>query len=286
MLVNPAPPPLDVEPEPLEPGTFVFVGRLTSQKGLPVALEALARGRRGALVLVGDGPERARSRRSSAARGSADRVRFAGALPRDDVLGHLAGARAAVLSSVWENLPHAAVEALAVGTPVVATAVGGVPEVVHDDENGLLVPAGRSCGAWQARFARMLDDDELRDRLAAGGEAVGRGDRPRRDLHAARADPRGGGSVTPRVLFVGRGRITLPLAPWLRASGTRSPRCSTCACSTPGPGAGDPRFRLLPDAPRPSIPGCRSRSHASSARSARRDRRRRSVRRRRGALGP
>ena len=45
-----------------------------------------------------------------------------------------------VLSSAWENLPHAAVEALAVGTPVVATAVGGVPEVVHDDVNGLLVP--------------------------------------------------------------------------------------------------------------------------------------------------
>jgi glycosyltransferase involved in cell wall biosynthesis len=82
-----------------------------------------------------------------------------------------------VLPSLWENLPHAAVEALAVGTPVVATAVGGVPEVVHDGENGLLVPAG-DAHALASALRRLLDDDELRDRLAAGAkpsvEAIGR----------------------------------------------------------------------------------------------------------------
>ena len=91
-----------------------------------------------------------------------------------------------MLSSAWENLPHAAVEALAVGTPVVSTAVGGVPEVVHDDENGLLVPPS-DAAALAAAMRRVLDDDELRARLAAGAPAVGRGDRPRADLHAARA---------------------------------------------------------------------------------------------------
>ena len=67
---------------------------------------------------------------------------FVGALPRDRVLRRLAGAHAALLPSLWENLPHAAVEALSVGTPVVATSVGGVPEVVRDGVNGLLVPPG------------------------------------------------------------------------------------------------------------------------------------------------
>jgi len=75
-----------------------------------------------------------------------------------------------VLSSDWENLPHAAVEALAVGTPVVATSVGGVPEVVHDGINGLLVPPA-SPEAFAAAIQRLVDDTALRNRLA--GQAAG-----------------------------------------------------------------------------------------------------------------
>jgi glycosyltransferase involved in cell wall biosynthesis len=69
------------------------------------------------------------------------------------------------------------VEALAVGTPVVSTAVGGVPEVVRDDENGLLVPA-RDAAALAEALQRVLGDDALRDRLAAAAKpsvaAIGR----------------------------------------------------------------------------------------------------------------
>ncbi len=132
VLVNPAPPPADVAAEALPPGTFVFVGRLTEQKALPVLLDALEDVKGASLVIVGDGPEQAALERRAATATSSGRVRFTGPLSRDEVLRYLAGARAAVLPSAWENLPHAAVEALAVGTPVVATAVGGVPEVVDD----------------------------------------------------------------------------------------------------------------------------------------------------------
>jgi glycosyltransferase involved in cell wall biosynthesis len=72
---------------------------------------------------------------------------------------------AAVLSSSWENLPHTVLEALAVGTPVIATAVGGVPEVVHDGENGLLVTPGDP-EALAAAMRRFFADDGLRRRLA------------------------------------------------------------------------------------------------------------------------
>jgi glycosyltransferase involved in cell wall biosynthesis len=175
VLVNPAPPPVDVAPATLDPGTFVFVGRLTEQKALPVLLDAVAQVDGARLLLVGDGPERARL--EELARPLGGRVAFAGALPRAGVLAQLAGARAAVLSSAWENLPHAAVEALAVGTPVVATAVGGVPEVVHDGENGLLVPAN-DAAALAAAIRRLLEDDGLRTRLAAAAQpsvaAIGR----------------------------------------------------------------------------------------------------------------
>ena len=177
VLVNPAPPPQDVEPAPLPAGTFVFVGRLTEQKALPVLLEAVARVEGARLELVGDGPERARLEELAGELGLDGRVQFAGALARDEVLAHLAGARAAVLSSAWENLPHAAVEALSVGTPVVSTAVGGVPEVVHDGENGLLVPPG-DVAALASALGAIARDDALRARLAAGAQpsvaAIGR----------------------------------------------------------------------------------------------------------------
>jgi glycosyltransferase involved in cell wall biosynthesis len=165
VLHNPAPAVMGVEPERLPPGTFVFAGRLTRQKALETAFDALARVPEARLVLVGDGPERAELERHAAASGVNGRVMFLGARPRDEVFRALAGAHAALLPSAWENLPHAAVEALAVGTPVVATAVGGVPEVVHDGENGLLVPPGSP--ARLAEAMRSVLDDGLRARLAA-----------------------------------------------------------------------------------------------------------------------
>src|SRR5437667_68289 len=118
-----------------------------------------------------------RLRQLAGSLGVTRRVSFAGALPRDGVLRRLAGARAALLPSLWENLPHAAVEALSVGTPVVATTVGGVPEVVHDGVNGLLVPPG-DAAALAAAMRRIAEDDSLRDRPAAAAkpsvEAIGR----------------------------------------------------------------------------------------------------------------
>ncbi|HEY7730484.1 MAG TPA: glycosyltransferase family 4 protein [Gaiellaceae bacterium] len=166
VLPNPAPPPAEVEAEGLPPGTLVFVGRLTQQKGLGTALEAIAQVPDARLLLVGDGPLRADLERRAAELGLDGRVVFLGARPRDEALRYLAGADAALLSSDWENLPHAVVEALAVGTPVVATAVGGVPEVVQDGVNGLLVSPG-SPDALAAAVARVLGDEALRSRLAA-----------------------------------------------------------------------------------------------------------------------
>lgn len=176
VLVNPAPPPVDVARNG-RPGGFVFVGRLTEQKALPVLLDAIERVDGAMLEIVGDGPERGKLERRVAEGSFGRRVHFAGSLPREQALERLAGARAAVLSSAWENLPHAAVEALAVGTPVVSTAVGGVPEVVRDGENGLLVPPNDPA-ALAAALASVLHDDELRERLAAAAKpsvaAIGR----------------------------------------------------------------------------------------------------------------
>src|SRR4029434_4181059 len=98
------------------------------QKSLDVALRAVARCNGVTLVLAGDGPERARLDSLVAELGLEERVRFLGPQPRERVFELLAAADAELLSSGWENFPHAVVEGLAVGTPVIATNVGGVRE--------------------------------------------------------------------------------------------------------------------------------------------------------------
>jgi glycosyltransferase involved in cell wall biosynthesis len=123
---------------------LVFAGRLSPQKALGVALEAIADVPGVKLVVAGDGPERLALERRTDELGLRGQVRFLGSVPRETVLRLFKAADASVLSSAWENFPHTVVEALAVGCPVIATAVGGVPEVVRDGENGLLVPPGDS----------------------------------------------------------------------------------------------------------------------------------------------
>ena len=140
-------------------------GRLTAQKALGDALEAVARVDGVELLVLGDGPERSGLERHAAALGIADRVRFLGAGTRDDVVALFRAVDVGLLTSAWENLPHTLLEALAVGTPVIATAVGGIPEVVVDGENGVLVPAG-DVAAIAAAIERLRTDDELRGALA------------------------------------------------------------------------------------------------------------------------
>jgi glycosyltransferase involved in cell wall biosynthesis len=82
-------------------------------------------------------------------------------------------ADAAVLPSDWEGFPHAAVEALAAGTPVIATRVGGVPEIVEPGRNGLLVERGDERG-FAAAIAAITGDEDLRRRLREGAQQTGR----------------------------------------------------------------------------------------------------------------
>ena len=145
-------------------------GRLTAQKALGDALAAVARIPDVELLVLGDGPERTTLERRAAELGVGERVRFLGAGTRADVLTLFRAVDLALLTSAWENLPHTVLEALAVGTPVVATAVGGVPEVVHDGENGLLVPAG-DIDAIAGAIERVRHEPGLREALAAAAAA-------------------------------------------------------------------------------------------------------------------
>ena len=166
--VPPLPPREELRAElGLDGRLLAFAGRLGPQKSLDVALEAVAAVPEVTLAIAGDGPDRAALERRARELGLGGRARFFGSVPREGVLRLFRAADAALLSSSWENFPHTVVEALAVGTPVVSTAVGGVPEVVVDGENGLLVPPGEPA-ALAAAVARLFDDDALREALARG----------------------------------------------------------------------------------------------------------------------
>jgi glycosyltransferase involved in cell wall biosynthesis len=163
LLPNPAPPLPELAPREelrerlgIDGPTLAFAGRLTTQKALGLGIEA-ARSAGVAIVIAGDGPDRT-------ALESIGYGRFLGALPRNEVLGLFRAADASLLSSAWENFPHTVVEALAVGTPVIATRTGGVAEVVQDGVNGLLVEPG-DVNALAAAIARFFGDEALASRL-------------------------------------------------------------------------------------------------------------------------
>lgn len=149
----------------------LYVGQMKPVKGTDVLTEAM--GLLGArtdggpdLVLVGVGPMRPWMEERFREFGVVDRVRFTGRIPHDDIPWWFSAADLVVLPSRSEGLPTAACEAAASGRPLVATAVGGTPEIVADGETGLLVPS-EDPAALAAAIGALMDDPTRRAALGA-----------------------------------------------------------------------------------------------------------------------
>ena len=158
----------------------VTVANFARFKGHPVLVEAMTRIPAEWDVewwLVGDGPERPAVEALARRRGLAGRVRFLGY--RRDVPAILRDADLFVLPSLWEPFGIAVVEAMVLRVPVAAVRAGGVPEIVTDEETGLLAEPGDAEGLAK-NIRRLLSDPGLRDRLAtrAAHEAAARFDAP------------------------------------------------------------------------------------------------------------
>jgi colanic acid/amylovoran biosynthesis glycosyltransferase len=154
---------------------LIAVGRLSPEKGQAGLLEAFAEvsGEHDALelLLVGDGPEAERLRALAGQLGISGRVRFSCRLGEADTLGEIANADILVLPSFMEGLPIVLMEAMAMGTAVIASRVAGIPELVDDGESGLLFTPSN----WDelaSCIRRLVTDVGLGEMLAQRGRTT------------------------------------------------------------------------------------------------------------------
>ena len=146
---------------------IVTVSRLIPIKGLSHLVRAMAYIKEGSLIIIGDGPERGALESLSKNLTLTDRVLFTGWInDKSKILDHLKQATVFVLPSLSEGRPRAIIEAMACGLPIIATNVGGIPEIVVDGVNGLLVSPKDEMAIANA-IEQVLNDIEFQKRASA-----------------------------------------------------------------------------------------------------------------------
>lgn len=164
------------EPFSSEPRNILFVGRHIERKGIPFLIDAFSRLRepgKWRLRIVGAGDRTEELKRRAAASPHADKIVFTGKLDPAALAAEYAGASVFVLPAVvdskgdTEGLGVVLIEAVAAGLPLVASDVGGIPDVVVDGESGLLVPE-KDPEAIARAVERLADDPALRASLVEG----------------------------------------------------------------------------------------------------------------------
>jgi glycosyltransferase involved in cell wall biosynthesis len=163
--------PQPFRPRP-SPFTILCVGRLVPAKGQYILLAAVERlvkaGRQVRLCLVGDGPDRARLEEKVRVQGLEPYVAFAGAVNQDRIRALYAEADVFALASFAEGIPVVLMEAMAMSIPCVTTYITGIPELIRDGIDGLLVPPSDDAALAEA-IGRLMDDPALRQRLGESG---------------------------------------------------------------------------------------------------------------------
>jgi glycosyltransferase involved in cell wall biosynthesis len=146
---------------------LLCVSRLVPRKGVDYLIEAVAKLPPSIVLdIVGTGSREKRLREFAENLGAGDRVRFHGYRPRDELSACYERADVFVLPSLCESCSMSLLEAMSHGLPIIATNVGGTPELVEDNRNGLLVAPGNAAALGSA-IQRLSEDASLRSRMAA-----------------------------------------------------------------------------------------------------------------------
>ncbi len=157
--------------EPVSP-TLVFSGRLTPWKGVEMLIKVVADLKQKypdiIFEILGEGSEFEKLKKLADELGVKDQVKFRGRVSEEESHQVFARSTIFVLNTNYEGLSHAILNALSVGVPIITTPIGGNPEVILDDENGLLAPYD-NFEAWKSAISRLLDDKDLRQKLSVNG---------------------------------------------------------------------------------------------------------------------
>ncbi len=147
---------------------ITYSGRLAREKGVPDLIKAVSflDNSQIKILLLGDGEIKDEIKNLSKKLNV--KTQFAGTVKHSDIPKYLNLSDLFVLPSYWEIQPLSCIEAMACGVPVISTEVGGIPEVVKDEKNGLLVKPGEPKNLAEA-IERIRDDEELRDKLRKEG---------------------------------------------------------------------------------------------------------------------
>ena len=172
--LRPFPNAVDLEmwhPDPEAGGThprFTMAGRLYPHKGVDVAIKAAASIPESELVVAGEGFERARLEELVESVGASN-VRFVGFLEQPELCELMCSSTAVLMPSVWpETFGNTTAEALACGIPVIGSDLGNTPELIGDDERGLVVPAG-DVEALARTMQRLMNDREMATEMGRRG---------------------------------------------------------------------------------------------------------------------
>jgi glycosyltransferase involved in cell wall biosynthesis len=148
---------------------LVTVGRLVAWKRVDKVIEAIEPLDQIGLVIIGDGPERGYLESLVRRLELTDRIYFAGQKNKAEMLSLMAACDLFVLNSTYEGFPHVVLEAMSASLPVLATAVGGTPEVVQGGENGLLIRPTNN-GALSDALSELVSSRSTRQRLASAAK--------------------------------------------------------------------------------------------------------------------
>ncbi len=149
-----------------EANLIVSSGRLVSWKGFEDLIDVVSAHAEWKLDILGDGPERRKLEDRMWEMSAEKHISLRGSVPHTKALNFFAQAAVFVLNSRYEGLSHTLIEAMSTGTPVIATRVGGNPEVVQDGVNGILIKVGDKVALEQA-ISRLFSDEDLRTRVGA-----------------------------------------------------------------------------------------------------------------------
>jgi len=161
--------------------TILFIGRLAEIKGVEYLIRAFPKVKEkhpeAKLNIIGEGEEEPRLRREAESTGHGKDIHFLGPIPHEKITGHYQAADVFILPSIVdsrgasEGLGVVVIEALACGTPTVATELGGITDIIKDGETGLLVPEKNPDRLADA-IDKILSDRDLADRLARNGRLL------------------------------------------------------------------------------------------------------------------